>query len=191
MRELTPVERRAALMRAAGATLAAIGQFLGSEEQHVKDILHRPHVLSFMGFLNATDCESLTPSVEKLNEAIETTAARAFVVARDNMEDLHEMGEDLRGADDRTAVRAKLGAVATAQDILDRAGKRAPTRIIGGVVHTVDPTALDHLASVVERIGERSEQKQIAETIEVIPEREGDPGDQQAAPAAGHREGRA
>lgn len=160
---LSPAERQIVLMHVAKASNDAIAMMLGSNQAHIREVLTRPHVLSFIGFLEMTAADSIAPTVEKLNQAIESAATRAFVVARDNMEDMHEMGEELRdGGDIKNSIRAKLGAVATAQDILDRAGKRAPTRIVGDVRHVIDTDALHHLAKTIEVVG-------VVKEIEVDP----------------------
>jgi hypothetical protein len=49
-------------------------------------------------------------------------------------------------------VRAQIGAASTAQDILDRAGKRAPTKVQTEITHTIDAEALAHVAEVLQEI---------------------------------------
>lgn len=184
---LSPMERRITMLHVGGASLDAIAMLLGVAQAHVRDVVTRPHVLSYIGFLEMTTASSIQPAVEKLNEAIETAAARAFVVASDNMEDLNEMGEELRDCDTKNSIRAKLGAVATAQDILDRAGKRAPTRIVGDVRHVVDADALSHLAKTIEVVAERKyDQKSIEEASEasIVGEGNGEARDVDVTPGS-------
>jgi hypothetical protein len=71
--------------------------------------------------------------VRDLNKAIEDAAHRAFEVEETVMERLFTREYD---------VRAQLGAAATAQDILDRAGKRAPAQQRIQVDYGIEPHAL-------------------------------------------------
>ena len=133
-RDLEPAERRAAMMRSAGMSLAAIGQFLDVDYVTIAAILKRPRVARFMLALESTMLEGLNKdNVRGLNEAIEETAHRAFDVETTVMERLFSREYD---------VRAQLGAAATAQDILDRAGKRAPTQQRVQVDYGIDPSTL-------------------------------------------------
>src|SRR5215471_15566655 len=133
-RDLEPAERRAAMMRSAGMSLAAIGQFLDVDYVTIAAILKRPRVARFMLALESTMCEGFDKnSVRDLNKAIEDAAHRAFDVETTVMERLFSREYD---------VRAQLGAAATAQDILDRAGKRAPTQQRVQVDYGIDAHAL-------------------------------------------------
>jgi hypothetical protein len=133
-RDLEPAERRAAMMRAAGMSLAAIGQFLDVDYVTVAAILKRPRVARFMLALESTMVESLDKgSVQDLNKAIEDAAHRAFDVETTVMERLFNREYD---------VRAQLGAASTAQDILDRAGKRAPSQQRVQVDYGIDSNSL-------------------------------------------------
>lgn len=133
-RELEPAERRAAMMRAAGMSLAAIGQFLDVDYVTVSAILKRPRVARFLLALESTMlAEFDKDSVKNLNAAIEDTAHRAFEIEVDVMERLFSREYD---------VRAQLGAASTAQDILDRAGKRAPAQQRVQIDYGIDTHAL-------------------------------------------------
>jgi hypothetical protein len=133
-RDLEPHERRAAMMRAAGMSLAAIGQFLDCDYVTVAALLKRPRVARYMLALESTMVDAIDKSsVRDLNKAIEDSAHRAFEVEETVMERLFNREYD---------VRAQLGAAATAQDILDRAGKRAPAQQRIQVDYGIEPHAL-------------------------------------------------
>jgi hypothetical protein len=139
-RELEAHERRIAMLRLGGASLPAIAYLMETSEAEVRAILDRPRVANYMLKIQATYVNDLAPAVKDLSEAIEHEAARAFEIEKEVMERLFA-NED--------SVRAQLGAAATAQDILDRAGKRAPTRSIQAQVHAVAPATLEHLARII------------------------------------------
>jgi hypothetical protein len=140
-RELEPIERRVALMRVAGMSEAVVGRFLDTDCMTVSAILKRPHVARFIIALESTFVQDLKESAKHLDNAIMNEANRAFIVEKEVMERLFAKEDD---------VRAQLGAATTAQDILDRAGKRAPTKVIGEVLHSVDAEALSHVADVLQ-----------------------------------------
>lgn len=142
-RDLEPLERRCALMRAAGMSEAVIGRFIDTDYMTVKVILARPRVARYLIALESTFVDEITESAKHLNTAIENEAAYAFQVEKTVMDRLYAM---------ETNVRAQLGAASTAQDILDRAGKRAPTKIQSEVTHTIDAEAMAHVASVLQEI---------------------------------------
>jgi hypothetical protein len=115
-------------------SLAAIGQFLDCDYVTVAAILKRPRVARFLLALETTMVDQIDKSsIRNLNEAIENAAHRAFEVEETVMERLFGREYD---------VRAQLGAAATAQDILDRAGKRAPTQQRVQVDYGIDAHAL-------------------------------------------------
>lgn len=140
-RDLEPIERRAALMRAAGMSEAVIGRFMDCDYTTIAAILKRPRVARYLIALEATFVEEIAPSAQHLTAAIEHEAGRAFHIERAVMETLFTQKEN---------VRAQLGAAATAQDILDRAGKRAPTRVQTEITHTIDAEALANVALVLQ-----------------------------------------
>jgi hypothetical protein len=140
-RDLEPLERRVALMRAAGMSEAVIGRFIDTDYMTVNAILKRPRVARFLIALESTFVNEISKSAKHLDAAIQEEAHRAFHIERDVMERLYAKESD---------IRAQLGAAATAQDILDRAGKRAPTKIQGEVVHTIDAEALARVADVLQ-----------------------------------------
>jgi len=139
-RDLEPLERRVALMRAAGMSEAVIGRFIDTDYMTVNAILKRPRVARYLIALESTFVEEIGPSAKHLDAAIQNEARRAFHVEREVMETLFAQKEN---------VRAQMGAATTAQDILDRAGKRAPTKIQTEVTHTIDAEALARVADVL------------------------------------------
>jgi len=142
-RDLEPLERRVALMRAAGMSEAVIGRFIDTDYMTVAKILQRPRVARFLIALESTFVQDISESAKNLTAAMDAEASRAFQVERDVMERLYAMEQD---------VRAQLGAASTAQDILDRAGKRAPTKVQNEVIHTIDAEALQHVANVLQEV---------------------------------------
>jgi len=139
-RDLEPLERRVCLMRAAGMSEATIGHFLDCDYMTVNAILRRPRCARYLLALESTFVDDLRASAKHLDTAIMSEATRAFHVEKNVMERLYEM---------RDNIRAQIGAAATAQDILDRAGKRAPTRVQTEVTHTIDAEALANVAEVL------------------------------------------
>lgn len=142
-RELEPLERRVALMRAAGMSEAVIGRFIDTDYMTVKNILLRPRVARYLIALESTFVEEISESAKHLDAAIQNEATYAFDVERKVMDRLFAMEQN---------VRAQIGAASTAQDILDRAGKRAPTKVQTEVTHTIDAEALAHVATVLQEV---------------------------------------
>jgi len=115
-------------------SLAAIGQFLDVDYVTVAAILRRPRVARFLLALESTMLDGINKdTVKNLNDAIEQTTHEAFQIEVDVMRRLHKREYD---------VRAQLGAAATAQDILDRAGKRAPAQTRVSVDYSIDTHAI-------------------------------------------------
>jgi hypothetical protein len=139
-RELEPLERRVVLMRAAGMSEQTIGHFLDCDYPTVGAILRKPHVARYLIAIESTFVNEIADSAKHLDRSIEHAANRAFIVNREVMERLFEQKE---------SVRAQLGAATTAQDILDRAGKRAPTKIQTEMMHTIDAEALEKVVDVL------------------------------------------
>jgi hypothetical protein len=140
-RELEPLERRVALMRAAGMSEQTIGHFIDVDYMTISAILKRPRVARYLLAIESTFANDIRAGAKTLDDAITHTANRAFVIEKEVMERLFEQKE---------SVRAQLGAATTAQDILDRAGKRAPTKIQTEVTHTIDAEALGRVARVLQ-----------------------------------------
>lgn len=142
-RDLEPLERRVALMRAAGMSEAVIGRFIDTDYMTVKVILQRPRVARYLIALESTFVDEISESAKHLTASIENEAAYAFDVEKKVMDRLFAMESN---------VRAQLGAASTAQDILDRAGKRAPTKVQTEITHTIDAEALAHVATVLQEV---------------------------------------
>jgi hypothetical protein len=138
--DLDPIERRTAMMHASGMSDAVIARFLDTDAQSVINILKRPRVARYLIALESTFINDISKSAKILDNAIMAEASRAFVIEKSVMERLYERSD---------CVRSQLGAAATAQDILDRAGKRAPTKIQAEIVHTIDAEALGLVAEVL------------------------------------------
>jgi hypothetical protein len=112
----------------------AASQFLDCDYVTIAALLKRPRVARYLLAIQSTMVEELDKThVKSLNEAIEESAHRAFEIEETVMERLFNREYD---------VRAQLGAAATAQDILDRAGKRAPTQQRVQVDYGIDAIAL-------------------------------------------------
>jgi hypothetical protein len=74
-----------------------------------------------------------------LNEAIESASHEAFQVELESMRELQEIGQ--MALEPQHVIKAKVEASNIAQDILDRAGKRAPTRVVSASVSGKIPDA--------------------------------------------------
>lgn len=146
---LTSLERTVAVMHTGGATHAAIAHLLEMSEPSVANILHKPHVAHFCMLLHAIVSGDISKGVQDVSKAIDTQAARAFELETEQMERLNDLAnrEDLKPS---TEVRARLGVVTTAADILDRAGKRAPTKVINtNITGRIPQAAMDQLTEVL------------------------------------------
>ena len=145
--ELNPNEKRVSLMRVANASLGVIAQMLQIDTPQVQQILLRPHVARFVLLLTGTVADELKPAVSDLSAAIKDGAQRAWELEKLEMEALHDLGEDpdLKPAN---RIRAKLGVVFTARDILDRAGEKAPSKVEAKVTYDVPPATVDALGRI-------------------------------------------
>lgn len=149
--DLEAHEKRAAMMRAAGASLEDIALLMGTSTTEVHYILNRPRVLRYLAIIEGTIAEDIKPVVATVKQQIASTAEEALGTLVKNMRDLDEMGDAL--ADPKHAIRAKLGASFNARDILDRAGERAPTRVVSTNLNaTLPPEVLQRLESVLKEI---------------------------------------
>jgi len=147
---LTPEELSIATMRAGGASTVTIATIREIAETTVRSILNRPAVARTVLMLCGIIGSGLEDGIRDLNAAFEDAASEAYLIERTAMRELFDLGDDLVGVDNANAIRAKMGAVTTAQDILDRAGKRAPTRIIGVHGHsTIPPQSLAQVADTL------------------------------------------
>lgn len=148
-RDLESHERRACMLRAAGGSIQMIALELECSAETVRQLLKRPRVARFLMLLQGFVADGVEDLVEAVNVKIRATADRAFEVESTMMEDFVDMGEQ-HDDDPHVKIRAKLGAVATAQDILDRAGNRAPTKTINtNLVGNLPAEALAGLADIL------------------------------------------
>lgn len=146
---LTAFETKVAQMRAAGATQGAIALALESNQASVQQALIKPRVARLVLVLQGMIVGGTLDGIKDLNEAIEKSSTEAFGVTLKNMRELDELGMTLE-EDPKSQIRAKLGAVATAQDILDRAGKRAPVRTFNVNANVpIPPEAVTALTDVL------------------------------------------
>ena len=141
-RDLDPTESKIALLRAAGMTLEAIAHIMESSEPAVRYILSKPRVANHLLKLQAIHASDLTEGSKDLNAAIEHAAEEAFETELDIMRRLRE----------REEARSLAIAATTAQDILDRAGKRAPAKSVQVQAHVVAPQTIEHLAEVIRTV---------------------------------------
>lgn len=149
-RGLSAQEGKIAAMRAAGASIDAIALLLECPPHTVALALDRPRVAQQVLILTAMMGREMAPAIKDVNEAIEAAASEAFQVNLENMRELHELGRD-GGLRHQDKIKAKVSASAIAQDILDRAGKRAPTRVVT-VSGKIPEAAMEHLANVVKEV---------------------------------------
>lgn len=143
-RRLSERERRAAMMYVAGASTEAISHCMEMTILAIRDILLRPHVAAFILKLQAQFVDDIRPAMTELSTRIEEHCERAFVVETTVMNRLFDVNED-----HKEYVKAQLGAAATAQDILDRAGKRAATRTQNLNMHVVAPATIEALGRIL------------------------------------------
>lgn len=128
---MSALERKVAMYRAAGASQESIAFLLETAQANISQILARPHVADLVVMLTVTACEGLEEPINNLNAQIEHVAQEAFSIEVSNMRELDAMADEASLADRPVArIKAKVSATAIAQDILDRAGKRAPTRVV-------------------------------------------------------------
>jgi hypothetical protein len=140
--------------RAAGMSLSSIAIDCAVSPETIKNILNRPEVMRKVLVLEAMIGRSTSESLQDLDQAIEHAAETAFDVEKEAMHKLNRIAHRNDGEDDVTAIKAYVAASVTAQDILDRAGKRAPTRVVSEKYHApIPPAALENLGRVLEEMG--------------------------------------
>jgi hypothetical protein len=147
---LNPQERRVAMLHSAGLAASTIALELQTYTENILNILKRPHVANEITRISAALSDEIAPTARNIENELELVAGEAFDRTLSVMRRLDEVGEDALEANDlKNGIRAKLGVLTTAQDILDRAGKRAPTRTIGAVAHIVAPEQLEKLGRIL------------------------------------------
>jgi len=165
-KDLEGYERRAALMRIAGASTNDIALLLETSVAEVSHIMARPHVSKFILHVSgmvADEAIEVVEAAKDVNTRIVEAAGEALDTELEIMRDLRERKDN---------VRALLGAASTAQDILDRAGNRAPTRSITGIVHSVNPEALARLGEVIKEMNPAAPSSSRLDEIDVTPKAE-------------------
>lgn len=150
---LDPLASKVAMMRAAGMSLEGIGFDCGCSSETIKNIVSRPEVARKIIVLESIIGRVTQGSLLDLDASIQSAAHTAFEVEKQAMVDLVSIGDRNIEVDDTVAIKAITAASATAQDILDRAGKRAPTvvktqRATGQIPQAV----LDNLGIVLDEM---------------------------------------
>lgn len=161
---LSPIERRVASLHIGGASNDAIGYLMEMTGDNVSHILKRPKVAQFVFKMNALMGEEIGPAVKGLSEAMDDAAERAFKVECEAMERLFALDD----IEDKKFVHAQASAANIAQDILDRAGKRAPTKVHQKVEYSVAPATVEHLARIINEAGGGEDGG--SNTIDITPE---------------------
>jgi hypothetical protein len=146
---LDPIERRVASLHIGGASNDVIGYLVECSAEHVGVILKRPRVAQFLMKMTAIVGEELGPALKNLGEAMDDAAERAFEVECEAMERLFALDD----AEDKKFVHAQASAANIAQDILDRTGKRAPTKIQQRVEYSIAPQTVEHLTRIMSEAG--------------------------------------
>lgn len=146
--DLEPLELKVAHLRYAGASQGVIAYLAQCSQGHIEAILKRPRVADYLLKLTALHQTDLAPAVRNLNEAIEYEADHAFEVEKQAMDRLAGVWDDAEPT--KLHVQAQLGSAQLAQDILDRAGKRAPTKIQQQIRHEVAPATIEHLGRIMQ-----------------------------------------
>lgn len=142
---LSPNERRVAHLHIAEASIDTIAYLTEQAPAHVNDVLNRPHVRKYILKLVALNGDEMKPAIQNVTDAIEKAATRAFEVEEQAMERLFGLDD----VTDRRFVHAQVSSAQIAQDILDRAGKRAPTKIAQTVTYGIDERSLDSLTRII------------------------------------------
>lgn len=128
---LSAFERKVAMYTAGGATRDSIAYLMQTDHNVIKAVQGRPRVADFILTLSIKAASGMEDSLTDLNKTIENVADEAFRMELDNMRELNAMALETELADKPMArIKAKVSATQIAQDILDRAGKRAPTRVV-------------------------------------------------------------
>lgn len=151
-RDLNPLERRIALMRLAGASVPSIVMATERDETYVYHVLKRERVVHFMNIVTGMMVQEAAPVAASLNNVIQATKGRAFEVEREVMENLFRLTPDGEEVTIRDYIRAQIGAATTAQDILDRAGERAPAQTVNLHAHAVAPQTIDSLTKALSEV---------------------------------------
>lgn len=152
-------------MHVAGASNHVVAEMLAMNPLTVANILERPRVQKFCLLLHGVVSDGLEEGVADLNAAFKAKAQRAFELehaAMDRMDKLASTADETVGPN--TRIRASMGVVFTAKDILDRAGYRAPTKVYTYGEGSITPEAANALADAARELRQLRE---IDRTIDV------------------------
>jgi len=141
---VSPKHRNIVMMHLGGMTNAAIGRFLDCTEATIASILALPTVARYTMQLQSTFVDDLRPIALRVNESIEQHSERAAKVIFEIMESMHE----------REEIRAQQVALASAQDILDRAGHKPKVQVESKNLHgfVVSDSTLEKMAQVIREL---------------------------------------
>jgi hypothetical protein len=142
--QLRGAEKRIAFLHLSELDNSTIAFMMETSMANVRDTLNRPHVAKFIAQQRAIFVDDIRPVMRDMNLQIKEHTERAWEVEKDVMERLYQLGDD-----NKDYVRAQLGAAATAQDILDRAGNRAPTKILQKNEYSIAPESLSELERIM------------------------------------------
>ena len=131
------------MMRVAGMAEDAIARFADITEASVASTLSSTRVQKYLLALQSTFIDDLRPLAVRMNEIITGNAERAARVVAEIMEEMHQRPEP----------RAKSVALASAVDILDRAGYRPTQRVEQANIHAVHPDSIQQIADVLRELG--------------------------------------
>lgn len=136
--------RNIVMMHLAGMSDAAIGRFFDCTEAHIANILSLPTVQTYMMRLQASYIDDLRPIAQRVNESIERHSERAAQVVVEIMDSMHE----------REEIRAQQLALASAQDILDRAGHKPALRVQSQNLHAhaLTEATIDKMTAVLKEL---------------------------------------
>lgn len=147
---LEEIERRIAFMHLSGASNNTIAYMCETSVNEVSVVLHRPNVARFVAQQQALYVEDLRPVMRDMNKVIAEHTEEAFEVETGVMRRMYNIDEE-----HRDYVRAQLGAASTAQDILDRAGNRAPTKVVQTNRYEIDDKTLNQLDRIMGEVENR------------------------------------
>lgn len=141
---LQGAEKRIAFLHLSDLDNSTIAFMMETSADAVHSTLIRPHVAKFIAQQRAIFVDDIRPVMKDMNLQIKEHTERAWEVEKDVMERLYDI-PDVH----KDYVRAQLGAASTAQDILDRAGNRAPTKILQKNEYAIAPESLSQLERIM------------------------------------------
>lgn len=139
---LRGTDRQVAHMRLANASVDAIAAMMEITTHQVNVILEKPTVQKYIAKVTAAFVDEAKPTMMTVTQAL----ADAALEAKDTV--LGVMRE-MRSNPEPAAQRV---ALASAQDILDRAGHKPALRVEEAKVHAIHPETLKELGSVLREL---------------------------------------